>query len=444
MTKRESRRSRSQGTAFPRGPRSRPKQASTAGDYNRNLIEYALQSGRFGREIERAKRTFWGHSIPEIGPDETADASMILWADWFTYKRPMHSGFTPLQTFIQEHREHLSAEDLAVYQELTHSIFSVFEVLEVARNRSITMRDLQNGEVYTVTEKRATRTIAPGYLVSAHILPLPDQYHVTGALGAWPPPLKDHVVAFLDSLVTSGKRPGTVEFISAMERARRSAFMERTDMRRLERAIQPYEDGRAHWPQARQLLKKLLEAEPFNPVANFYYGLVCGDLEEKEHRLRLVQAILPEFQDPYGLPLDAHMAFTFQRQEKYDEAEAAYRRLLQQDPDDSTTYYNFGRMLEQIGQREKAEALYRQAAGRFRHDHQCHVSLGHLYLKQDRRDEAREQFILAWQKARQQLADFPGCIDDEIMDDLEAALREAGGDPATVPEPKARRWRFWR
>jgi hypothetical protein len=47
------------------------------------------------------------------------------------------------------------------------SIFSVFEVLEVVRNRSITMRDLQGGEVYTVTEKRATRTIAPGYLVSA-------------------------------------------------------------------------------------------------------------------------------------------------------------------------------------------------------------------------------------------------------------------------------------
>lgn len=118
--------------------------------------------------------------------------------------------------------------------------------------------------------------------------------------------------------------------------------------------------------------------------------------------------------------------------------------MLQQKPDDSTTYYNLGRMLEQIGQKEKAEALYRQAAGRFRHDHQCHASLGHLYLKQDRRDEAREQFVLAWQKARQQLAGFPGCIDDEIMDGLEAALHEAGGDPATVPEPKARRWRFWR
>jgi tetratricopeptide (TPR) repeat protein len=117
---------------------------------------------------------------------------------------------------------------------------------------------------------------------------------------------------------------------------------------------------------------------------------------------------------------------------------------LCQDPDDSATYYNFGGMLERLGRWEEAEALYRQAAGRFRHDHQCHASLGHLYLRQGRQGEAREQFNLALQKARRQLADFPGCIDDEIMADLEAALREAGGDPAAVPGPKSRRWRFWR
>ena len=100
-------------------------------------------------------------------------------------------------------------------------------------------------------------------------------------------------------------------------------------------------------------------------------------------------------------------------------------------------------MLEWLGRWEEAEALYRQVAGRFRHDHQCHASLGHMYLKQGRRDEARKEFQLAWQKARQQLVDFPGCIDDEIMDDLEATLREAGGDPTTLPEPEPRR-RFWR
>lgn len=255
---------------------------------------------------------------------------------------------------------------------------------------------------------------------------------------------EEDIDRWLAELAASGKGPGTVEFVPTLERARRSAYMEGTDLRRLERAIRLYRGGRTHWPEARRLLKGLLEAEPFNPAVNFYYGLVCDDREEGERRLRVVQAIAPDFKDPWGQYLDFHLAFLFEAQHKHDEAEAAYRRLLRQDPDDSATYYNLGGMLERLGRWEEAEALYRQAARRFRHDHQCHASLGHLYLRQGRREEAREQFSLALQKARWQLADFPGCIDDEIMADLEAALREAGGDPAAVPYPKPRRWRFCR
>jgi tetratricopeptide (TPR) repeat protein len=402
-----------------------------------------LQSGRFDGEIEPAKRTFWRQSVPEIDSSQQISASMIFWTDWFIYKRPTRTGLTPLQTFIQEYRQHLSAEDLAVYRKLLQSIVSVFEVVEVIRNRSITVRDLQDDHMYTVTEKRATRQMAPGYLISAHILPLPDEYRFTAALAPWPPQLKEHVAAFLAGLDTEGNGPQSVEFIPTLEQARRSAYMETINMRRLERAIHLYRGGRACWPEARRLLKKLLEAEPFNPALNFYYGLVCEDMRERERHLLVVQAILPEFQGPWGQRLDFHLSFAFEAQKKYDEAEAAYHRLLRQDPDDSATYYNFGSMLERLGRWEEAEALYRQAAGRFRHDHHCHAVLGHLYLKQDRRDEAREEYQLAWQKARQQLVDFPGCIDDEIMDDLETALREAGGDPATLPEPKPQR-RFWR
>jgi tetratricopeptide (TPR) repeat protein len=401
-----------------------------------------LQSGRFDQEIEHSKRTFWGQSVPEIDSSQQISASMTFWADWFVYKRPTRTGLTPLQTFIQEYRQLLSAEDLAVYRKLLQSIVSVFEVVEVVRNRSITVRDLQDGHMYTVTEKRATRQMAPGYLISAHILPLPDEYRFAGALAPWPPQLKEHVAAFLARLITKGKGPQTVEFIPTLEQARRSAYMDTTNTRRLERAIQLYRGGRVCWPEACQRLKKLLETEPFNPALNFYYGLVCEDMAERERHLLVVQAILPEFQGPWGQRLDFHLSFAFEAQKKSDEAEAAYHRLQRQDPDDSATYYNSGNMLERLERWEEAEALYRKVAGRFRHDHQCHTSLGHIYLKQGRRDEAREEFQLAWQKARQQLVDFPGCIDDEIMDDLEATLREAGGDPTTLPEPKRRR--FWR
>ncbi len=193
---------------------------------------------------------------------------------------------------------------------------------------------------------------------------------------------------------------------------------------------------RPDWAEAQRLLKALLEVETFNPAVNLYYGLVCGDVREKEHRFRLVRAIAPDLRDVWGQYSDFHLADALYAQHKYDEAETAYRRLLRRDPEDSATYYNFGGMLDRLGRWQEAEALYRQAASRFRDDHHCHVVLGHLYLRQGRRDEAREQFKLALQKARQQLADFPGCIDDKIIADLEAALREAGGDPVAMLKPK--------
>ena len=121
-----------------------------SGDYNQSLLAYALESRRFDAEANKSKREFWGGHIPPSSG--TLDPSMIFWADWFIYCRPLKTGLTPLQTFIKVYQGQLSSDDgvgyngvgynEAAYRKLEQSVFGVFQIEQVQRDQSVTVRDL--------------------------------------------------------------------------------------------------------------------------------------------------------------------------------------------------------------------------------------------------------------------------------------------------------------
>ena len=413
-------------------------------DYNQSLLAYALESRRFDAEANRSKREFWGAPIPQISGK--LDPSMIFWADWFIYCRPLKTGLTPLQTFIKAHQSQLSPDDdvgynAAAYRKLEQSVFGVFQVEQVQRDQSVTVRDLCGDQVYTVAEKRATHQLKVGFIVSAHILPLPDNWRFTGALAPWPPGLKAYIPPYVDELAQRGSGPGSVEYVPALERARRSAYLETSDPRRLEPMKELYQHGRDGWGIALKLLRPMLEAEPFNPVVNFYFGLLNPqDPVEMERRLRLAQAVDPDLTGPWGQSIDSYLVFALRGQHRSDEAIEIYRRMMRHDPDDSSPYFNLAQLLMQLEREDEAEELYRQAIAHFHGDHWGHYCLGVLLQKRGQADQAREQYVLALQKAYWQLQQWPGCIDDEIVEEMEGALRDVGGDPASVPPYKLGLW----
>jgi tetratricopeptide (TPR) repeat protein len=421
--------------------RTSPPLPPPSGGYNQSLIVYAIESGRFSKEVERSKREFWGASIPRVTLGQLFDPGMIFWVDWFIYRRPLKSGLTPLQAFIAAYRRQLSPEDEAAYRKLEESVFGLFKVVEVRRNRSVTVRDLCDGQVYEVAEKRATRQIKAGIVICAHILPLPDVYRFTGALAPWPSGLEEYILGYVERLAAQGSGPGSVGYVPALERARRSVHLEDSNPRRLERVVTLYRSGRGGWGRALELLRPMAEAEPFNPVVNFYYGLlVRNDPAKMEQLLRLTQAVDPDFTGPWGESVDSHLTFALEAQHNYDEAIETYWRMIRRDADDPSNYLNLGRLLTRLGRVDEAEDVYRQECRRFRHDHSGHYCLGTIYQRQGRLDEAREEYVAALQRAYWQLKRWPDCIDEEIVSEMEDALRSVGGDPARVPPYKRRLW----
>lgn len=117
---------------------------------------------------------------------------------------------------------------------------------------------------------------------------------------------------------------------------------------------------------------------------------------------------------------------------------------MRHDPDDSSSYFNLAQLLMQLQRVDEAEELYRQAIDRFRDDHWGHYCLGVLLQKRGQPDQAREQYMLALQKAYWQLRQWPGCIDDEIVEEMEGALCDVGGDPASVSPYKPGLWNWLR
>jgi tetratricopeptide (TPR) repeat protein len=373
------------------------------------------------------------------------DPSMIFWADWFIYCRPLKTGLTPLQTFLKAYQGKLSPEDEAAYHRLQESVFGVFEVERVQRDRSVTVRDLCSPQEYEVTEKRATHQLQAGFIISAHILPLPDGWRFTGALAPWPSEIKGYIPGYVNELSEQGVGPGSVGYVPALERARRSAYSQGSDSRRLEQVIAWYQRGREGWGRALELVRPLLEAEPFNPAMNFYYALLSPwTPAEMERRLRLVQAIDPDITGPWGDSVDSHLVFALEAQHKHDEAIETYRRMMRSDPEDSAPYYNLAQLLLRLERVDEAEELYHQVIRRFSTDHWGHYCLGLLLQKRGQADQAREQYKFALQKAYWQVQQWPDCIDGEIMKEMEDALRSAGGDPASVPPYKHTFWSRFR
>jgi tetratricopeptide (TPR) repeat protein len=79
-------------------------------------------------------------------------------------------------------------------------------------------------------------------------------------------------------------------------------------------------------------------------------------------------------------------------QEKYVEAVELYRKALALNPEESTTYFNLGFCLSELGELEPAVQAYRDGIRLDPNDADAHESLGDVLQDLGRSEEAVEEF----------------------------------------------------
>jgi tetratricopeptide (TPR) repeat protein len=153
-------------------------------------------------------------------------------------------------------------------------------------------------------------------------------------------------------------------------------------------AVQHHKAGRL--PQAEQLYRQLLDADPARPRAWYLLGAACqaqGKLADAVASFRHALWLQPDFADAHN-----HLGVTLAQQGNSVEAAASFRRALQLKPDLADAHLNLGHALAEQGRFAEAAEAYERAARLRPGDASAHLGLGQALLRLGRPDEAVASF----------------------------------------------------
>ena len=146
------------------------------------VLKHYFTSKQYASEIERALREFF--DIQQTGPLKElvmSEQEDQLFQEWFLYDFKLQSGFTPLEYFYASNPYHLSSGDLAVYKDLQENDYGLFEVMDVAIDKGITVKNMQSKSVVMVVERKASHELKPGNIIVGRIGTVQDHKELIGA-----------------------------------------------------------------------------------------------------------------------------------------------------------------------------------------------------------------------------------------------------------------------
>lgn len=134
--------------------------------------------------LKKAFERFWGDfSMHDSIPSIHHQSVMINFMEWFVHDRVMDegSGKTLIDIYIEKTKL-LGADDLSILKRMKDAVISLYEVREHYPDEGFLLKDLIQGEVYTVSEKMATRSLMKWDIFAARLLLLDGKYVIAGSL----------------------------------------------------------------------------------------------------------------------------------------------------------------------------------------------------------------------------------------------------------------------
>ncbi|MDH3965955.1 MAG: tetratricopeptide repeat protein [Rhodospirillales bacterium] len=141
-----------------------------------------------------------------------------------------------------------------------------------------------------------------------------------------------------------------------------------------------------HFDEAEALYREVLEAEPEQPDALHYLGVLSHQTGDGEAAVTLIEraiARLPDHADMHN-----NLGNVLSELGRLDEAAAAYRKVIALRPDDPDAYGNFGVVLKEQGKLDEAAEIYRKALALMPDSVQALQNLGNVLRRQGKYHEA--------------------------------------------------------
>ena len=132
-------------------------------------------TGAYYDEVKKAKNEFFDRTGKVAEGSEKFESQMRAFLDWYLFDRPMDKAqLCPIKLFLIEKADEILPGDHEIYQGLTQSIHSVFELQKV-RDEDVYVKDLVSGEKYIVEDSEINLGFTKGDVFEARLLKLRDR-----------------------------------------------------------------------------------------------------------------------------------------------------------------------------------------------------------------------------------------------------------------------------
>lgn len=158
----------------------------------------------------------------EITDEQIDDLTFEKFFDWFLYDfKLLDTGERIIERFYHDERGTLSEPEETVIKGWIESVYSFFEVGEVAPGEYCDIRDLFLQTEFRVRDSSSSRKLRPSDIIGARPLNAGDNVYFSGIISAYPQAFKNIILEYFDSEYelyreSRGLRADKKEFIRDM------------------------------------------------------------------------------------------------------------------------------------------------------------------------------------------------------------------------------------
>jgi DNA-binding winged helix-turn-helix (wHTH) protein/TolB-like protein len=153
------------------------------------------------------------------------------------------------------------------------------------------------------------------------------------------------------------------------------------------------------WAEAEESFKRAITLNPNYQTAHHWYAQYLMDLGREAEAFTEINRAREL--DPYSLIINTDVGSLFQDARQYDQAIAAYRKVIEMDANFARAHFELGRALEQKGLYEEALKEIQRAIELSEPTPRMLASLGYIYAVSGHQAKAQEMIATLNQRAKQ-------------------------------------------
>lgn len=163
------------------------------------LLAFAF-SPAFDSDHSAAEAIFWGDLLKDAAHFEVqglldSEEAAFKYNSWFLFDWEVEDEGTVADLFLEEQHADLNEAERRFLAGLTRAPLRLYEVEQVHRGESLTVRDLWSGDCFRVAERTASRQIVTWDLLGARVTPDADSGRIfEGGLYLYPASMKGEVL----------------------------------------------------------------------------------------------------------------------------------------------------------------------------------------------------------------------------------------------------------